>query len=150
MRRLIPSPAFVVALLALVLATTGVSYAAASIDHSAHQANPATSALKCPSGTKIVFGLCMKPAAAGPVSFQSARTTCNNQHGRLPSLGELDFIAGLAGITWANGQSQQYEFTSTNSYDDDQPVARDQPGNIFTDARAQTFWYHCLTIPLQN
>ena len=150
MRRFIPSPASVVAVLALVVATSGVGYAAASINRPIPRLGPATSALKCPSGDKIVFGLCMKPAAAGPVSFRTARMTCNTQHGQLPTLGELDFIAGLPGITWANGQSQQYEFTGTNSYDDDQPVARDQPGNIFLDARPQTFWYHCLTMPLQN
>ena len=150
MRRFLPSPALVVAIVALVVAMSGVSYAAASMARPASNASPATSALKCPTGTKIVFGLCMKPAAAGPVSFTKARTTCNAAHGRLPSLGELDFIATLSGITWANGMSQQYEFTSTNSHDDDQPIARDQPGNIFTDAREQTFWYHCLTMPLQN
>lgn len=146
MRRFIPSPSLLVAVLGLLVATSGVSYAAGA----GGTAQPATSVLKCAAGTKVVFGLCMKPAASGPVTFAQARTTCNNQRGRLPSLGELDFIASLSGITWANGDSQQYEFTSTNSHDDDQPIARDRGGNLFSDARSMTFWYHCLTMPQQN
>jgi hypothetical protein len=129
---------------------SGVGVAAANIASPAYRATPAASALTCPTGSRGVFGLCMKPAASGPVAFSKARTSCNVKHGRLPSLGELDFIATLSDITWANGMPQQYEFTSTNSLDDDQPVARDKGGNIFDDARDQTFWYHCLTMPLQN
>ncbi len=142
-------PSFVVALLALLIAASGMSFAAGRDGH----ANPdssgsANAALTCPSGARRTFGLCLNLKAGGPVTLSKARHTCDSNNGRLPSLGELDYIAHLPGLTWANGQLNQYEFTSTNTDQGaDTPVARDHAGNLFDDASQQTFWYHCLRMP---
>jgi hypothetical protein len=143
------SPSFVVALLALLIAASGMSFAAGRSGHHVGASNAKADkiTLACPAHARKTFGLCMQLAASGPVKLAKARSVCDARGGRLPSLGELGYIAGLPGLTWANGQLNQYEFTSSNTTDTDTPVARDHAGNIFPDARGQSFWYHCLTMP---
>ena len=168
--RVRPTPSFVVAVVALIVALGSVSYAAIVVG-SAQIKNGSVQSIdvknrtltsvdikkrslrsdllkhNCKKGERRAFGLCMRKIASGPSSYAAAVESCSKVGGRLPTLGELDFIAGLPNITWANGQDNQYEFSGTFDTATNKPVARDRGGNLFADASAQNFWHHCLRLP---
>lgn len=102
---------------------------------------------RCRGGEVKTLGMCVRLASSGPSTLTAAFIDCNKRGGRLPTLGELRWIAtGVAGLTWANGQSNQYEFTSTATTAGlITPVAMDQSSNLFADASASNFYHHCLT-----
>lgn len=172
--KLRPSPSFFVAVLALVLAGAGAGYAAGQITSGQIKDNTVQSKdiknrtivakdvkkgslgsgvlnRSCKSTTVKVFGKCVDKVASGPTnnSWIEAVNACNARGGELPTLGELRFIAtNVPGITWANGQANQYEFTSTTTtVAPITPMAMDQSYNPFDDASAQSFWYRCLIAP---
>jgi len=169
-----PSPAFFVAVLALVLAGAGAGFAAGQITSAQIKDNTVRSqdianrtivgkdVKKASLGSQVlnrsckqtavkVFGQCVDKVASGPTnqSYVQAVNACSVRGGRLPSLGELRFIAtNVPGITWADGQSNQYEFTGTfTTAAPNTPIAIDQSYNPFDDAGTQSFWYRCLIAP---
>jgi hypothetical protein len=169
--RVRPTPSFVIAVIALVVALGSVSYAAIVVGSPQIKNNSVKSvdvknrtltskdvkkkSLRsdvlvhtCRAGERRTLGMCMARAASGPSSYLDAVRSCEQKGGRLPTLGELAYIAGLPGITWADGQANQYEFTSTYTQTfPTTPMARDQGGNLFPDASASNFWHHCLRLP---
>lgn len=165
------SPSFVVAVLALVLAASGVGYAAGKIGSAQIKDNSiqskdvrngslrgvdlrrgalgrSTDYTRCRTGEVFRFGSCIRRAPFGPSSFQAAMSNCSDLGGRLPRLSELRLIAAhTETFHWADGMPNQYEFTGDSTgapgYS---PIALDRGGNIFSDASMATFWYHCLTV----
>jgi hypothetical protein len=196
MRVRIPSPSMIIAVIALVAALGGTSYAAVTIGSAQIKDNsvrgkdirnnsltgrdvkndslggrdvkesalgkvPRASQadrvggldasrikLRCPSGTRRTFGSCMDLAAKGPTTLTAAQKDCDSRGGRLPGIVELSYIRDLSGVTWANGQANQYEFS--NDQTAGKPTAVDKAGNTFPDASAQTFWHRCLTQPVNG
>jgi hypothetical protein len=165
-----PTPSFVVAVIALLVALGGMSYAAVVVgsaqikngsvksvdikDRTITSVDVKKGSLRsdvlkrtCQPGERLTFGMCMGKVASGPSSYDAAVKSCEQKGGRLPTLAELDFVADLTNITWADGQANQYEFTSTYDTATNVPVARDRGGNLFADASAQNFWHHCLRLP---
>lgn len=107
--------------------------------------------LRCPAGTRPTLGLCMDPIPGGPTSLAGAWAACEARGGRLPSLGELEYLKDLPGVRWANGQANQYEFSSDGRQTSPVvPLARDRNGAIFPDPAGQNFWHHCLTQPVNG
>lgn len=164
-----PSPSFVVAVLALVLAAGGTGYAAGKVTSRQIQDGTVQSrdvrdgtltgrdvkngsigraelARGCAAGEARAFGGCVRLAASGPSSFQAAIDDCNRRNGRLPTTAELQWIAAHAEYAWADGNVSNYEFTgdytATNPFT---PIAFDRAFNGFTNASAQNFWHHCVT-----
>lgn len=176
MRRLLPhsllSPGLIVAVVALVVAASGVSYAAGKITGKQIAKNTITSKnLKndtvkdkdvkagsirstsirytCPPGEVPTLGACLDLDSAGPTSLTGAYAACDARGGRLPTLGELGYLVTLPGLTWANGVNNQYEFSSTTTtVTPIEATARDFGGNLLVPADASNLWYHCLTTPL--
>lgn len=164
-----PSPALVVAVLALVLAAGGVGYAAGTVTSAqivdgtvqgrdirngtitsvdvANRSLPRTKISKGCTGTdRPVFGGCVTRASRGPSSYQAAIDDCNRINGRLPSAAELRWIATHAEYAWADGNVSNYEFTGdVTTASPYTPIAFDRGGNGFADAGAQSFWHHCVT-----
>ncbi|WP_134741584.1 hypothetical protein [Nocardioides sp. 503] len=174
------TPSFVVAVLALVLATGGVGYAAGKIGSAQIKNNSvksqdirdnsltgkdvrngtltgqdvrkgslgrSTDYTRCRTGELFVFGACARTTPYGPTSYQAAQSNCSDLGGRLPTTGELRYIAAHPEFTWADGNPAQYEFTSTwTTSAPITPMAFDRAFNLFSNALAQSFWYHCLTL----
>ena len=163
------SPSFVVAVLALVLAAGGTGYAAGKITSRQIQDGTIQSrdvrdgsltgvdlrnrsvprtklAHACATGETRAFGGCVRRAASGPSSYQSAIDDCNSRNGRLPTTAELHWIAAHEEYGWADGNVSNYEFTgdytATSPFT---PIAFDRAGNGFSNAGAQSFWHHCVT-----
>lgn len=163
------SPSFVVAVLALVLAAGGTGYAAGKITSAqikdgtvqSRDVRDATLAGRdvkngslgraeldrsCATGESAVFGGCVRRTATGPSSYMAAVDDCNRRGGRLPSIGELKWIAANAEFGWADGNVSNYEFTgaftTTNPYT---PLGFDRGGNGIDNSSAQVFWHHCVT-----
>jgi len=165
------SPSFVIAVLALVLAASGVGYAAGKIGSAQIKDNSiqskdvrngtlrgadlkkgslghSTDYTRCRSGEVFRFGSCIRRAAYGPTNYQAAMSNCSDIGGRLPTIAELRFIAAhTETFGWADGNVSQYEFSGdTSGSPAYTPVGLDRAGNTFTDTSMQTFWYHCLTV----
>jgi len=101
----------------------------------------------CAADEEPAFGGCVAHASSGPSSYQAAIDDCNQRNGRLPTTSEIKWIAAhTEWFAWANGATNQYEFTSdytaVNPYT---PLAFDRGGNVITDASASSFWHHCVT-----
>lgn len=163
------SPSFVVAVLALVVAAGGAGYAAGTVTSSqivdntvqsrdirngtvtsidvADRSLPRTKIRTgCASGETPLFGGCVRRRASGPSTYAAAVEDCNRRNGRLPSIAELRWLAGAEGVTWADGNGNQYEFSG--EFTDDYPttpVALDRSGNLVSNAVALSFWHHCVT-----
>lgn len=165
------SPSFVVAVLALVLAASGVGYAAGKIGSAQIKDNSvqskdvrngslrgvdlkrgslgrSTNYTRCRTGEVFMFGSCIRKAPFGPATYQVATSNCSDLGGRLPRLSELAIIAAhTETFGWANGDPSQYEHSGDYSTGPTyQPIARDRGGNYFPNAFPQSFWYHCLTL----
>jgi hypothetical protein len=163
------TPSFVVAVLALVVASGGVGFAAGRVTSAQIQdgtirtvdirnntirgidVRPNTIPRNrlnkaCIAGEVRVFGGCVRRTSSGPSSYQAAIDNCNRRNGRLPTTAEIKWIAAHDEFTWATGNPSQYEFTgdytATNPYT---PIAFDRAGNAFPNASAQLFWHHCVT-----
>ena len=100
----------------------------------------------CAAGEAAAFGGCIRLVATGPSSYQAAIDDCNNRNGRLPTTGEIKWIAAHMEYGWADGNPSQYEFTgdytAVNPYT---PIAFDRGGNSIFNASAMMFWHHCVT-----
>lgn len=100
----------------------------------------------CATGEVAVFGGCVRRVASGPSSQQAAVDDCNRRGGRLPTIGELRWIATHDEFTWADGNGTNYEFsgdwTAEFPYT---PIALDAAGNGVPNASAMSFWHHCIT-----
>lgn len=154
-----PSPSFVVAVLALVLAAGGTGYAAGKVTSADIKDNTITGrdvkngSLErrdldpaCGPKEAAVFGGCVRLKPYPRSSHQAAIDHCNRINGRLPSISELKWIAAHDEFTWADGNSLNYEFTSDyTTVNPLTPVAFDQTGSVVTNASAQLFWHHCVT-----
>lgn len=163
------SPGLVIAVLALVLASGGVGYAAATIGSAQIKNNSVTgidiknrtltsadvknASLKrqvldrsCRAGEVVAFGGCVRKAASGPGSYTSAVEDCTQRGGRILTLAELTWVAGHPGqYAWADGNPSQYEFSSdfTTAFPIT-PTAVDRSGNFIANAAGNLFWHHCL------
>ena len=162
------TPSFVVALLALVLASGGVGYAAGQITSAQIKDNTIQSRDirdgtiaggdvrdgsiprrklddRCPTGHVALFGGCVSRAAYGPSSHQAAIDDCSRRNGRLPTTLEIKWIAAHVEFGWADGNPSQYEFTAdytaSNPYT---PIAFDRGGNAIANASAGLYWHHCV------
>lgn len=183
-----PVHALVVALLALVVATAGVSYAGVQIasgqiknnsikskdikdgqvtgkdvkdksltgadiqDGSLTAADlPAPTPRTCPATTFMVQGVCIDKAATGPGTYTAALTDCDSRKGRLMSYAESRTLVTRSGLTWANGQLNQYEFTSevVNGGATFDPLSTDFAGHPFTviDVPNTDHYHRCVTYP---
>jgi len=165
------SPSLVIAVLALVLAASGVGYAAGKIGSAQIKNNSiqskdvrngslrgvdlkkgslgrSTDFTRCRSGEVFRFGSCVRRAAYGPTSYQAAMSNCSDIGGRLPTIAELRYIAAhTETFGWADDNVSQYEYTGdTSGAPAYTPVALDRATNTFSDASMQSFWYHCLTV----
>ena len=162
------TPSFVVALLALVLASGGVGYAAGQItsaqikDNTIQSGDIRDGAIaggdvrdgtiprrklddRCPTGHSALFGGCVTRRAFGSSSHQAAIDDCSRKNGRLPTTQEIKWIAAHVEFAWADGNPSQYEFTgdytSSSVYT---PIAFDRAGNAISNASAGIFWHHCV------
>lgn len=163
------SPAFFVAVFALVLAAGGVGFAAGQITSKDIKDNtiqsrdvknnnltgqdlknrsvPRTKLSRaCATGEAPVFGGCVRRAAFSRSSYAAAVADCNQRNGRLPSVAELRWIATNDEFTWADGTPGQYEFSGeyTDTYPVT-PIGLDQAGNVVSNSSALLFWHHCIT-----
>ena len=163
------TPSFVVAVLALCLASGGVGYAAAQItsadirDNTIQSRDVKDETLaggdirdgsiprrkiddRCPTGHSALFGGCVPRASSnGNSSYQAAIDDCNRRNGRLPTTAELFWIASHVEFEWADGNPSQYEFTG--DYTDGAvytPIAFDRATNDISNASGQMFWHHCV------
>ena len=161
------SPSFVVAVLALVVASGGVGFAAGQItsaqirDSTIQSRDVRDGGLagrdirnrslprakidtRCPPGHSALFGGCVRRAPYGRTSYQAAIDDCNRRNGRLPTTAEL-WIASHAEFGWADGNVSQYEFTG--DYTDGAvytPIAFDRATNDVSNASGMMFWHHCV------
>ena len=169
--KLRPTPALVVAVLALVVSLAGTSYAAVKITSAQIKNGTVKSAdLKndgvkskdvkdgsltaadlaprsCAASDVAVLGSCVDRAASGPTSFVAALADCDSKGGRLMTWTEYRVLRDKSGITWANGDANQYEFLDLQEVNGGTvtPSAIDLGGNGFPDASAQNFWHRCVT-----
>jgi hypothetical protein len=164
-----PSPSFVVAVLALVVASGGAGYAAGTVTSSQIADNTIQSrdikngavegvdvasrslartkiSKGCASGEVAVFGGCVTKASKGPTSYQAAMDDCNQRNGRLPTTAEYAWIRSHTEFAWADGNPSQYEFSGdyTGQFPYT-PIAFDRAGNSIDNASAMLFWHHCVT-----
>jgi len=164
-----PSPSFVVAVAALVVAAGGTGYAAGTVTSSqitdntiqsrdirngtiagvdvANRSLARTKISKgCASGEVALFGGCVARSSRGPSSHQAAVDDCNRRNGRLPTTGEIVWIRTHSEFAWADGNPSQYEFSGdfTGGYPYT-PIAFDRAGNGIDNASANLFWHHCVT-----
>lgn len=168
--RVRPTPSFFVAVLALLVAFSGVAYAGVMIGSAQIKDNSVQSrdiknrtlvgkdikkkslsaaVLKrnCVAGQRKTFGMCLTKASSDPSTYIEAVEDCDERGGRLPTLGELRYIADIGSITWADGNPGQYEFAGTfTTASPIHPTALDQAGNFFGDPSAMSFYHHCLTL----
>jgi hypothetical protein len=124
-----PSPAMVVALIALFVALGGVSYGVAtgSIDsreiknNSIRGKDVRNSTLRtqdvrngtlrfrdvaCPGGTVRFETACFESAVRGTANYQGASESCGGANRRLPTASELLAFRNVGGITLGNGGSE--------------------------------------------
>lgn len=154
-----PSPSFVVAVLALVLAAGGTGYAAGKITSADIKDNTITGrdvkngSLErrdldpaCGPQEAAVFGGCVRRKPYPRSSYTEAVDHCNRINGRLPSVAELRWIATQDIFTWADGNPSNYEFTGeyTDTYPVT-PISLDQTGFVVSNSSALAFWHHCIT-----
>jgi hypothetical protein len=100
---------------------------------------------RCAAGEASVFGGCVRYVGYGRSSYQAAVDDCNRRGGRLPSIGELQWIATHDEYTWADGNSANYEFTSDYTTETPlTPVGMRQDGVLVSNASAQLFYHHCV------
>ena len=186
------SPALVVAVLALVVAMAGTSYAAVQITSAQIKNNSIKSkdikdnqvsgkdvkdssltgadvqdngltgadvrdgsltkadlASACPASTMAIQGACVDKTATGPTTYNVAVADCTGRNGRLMSADET-FAVVDSGLTWANGQNNQYEFIGDAFYGATvEPVAVDHDLHPLpiVDRNAGTYWHRCVTTP---
>ncbi len=157
--RIRTSPAFVLVVLALVLASGGVGYAAGKITSAQIKDGTITGRdIKknsvprtkldngCAAAEVAVFGGCVRRASSGPSSHQAAIDDCSRRNGRLPTTAEIKWIAAHVEYDWADGNPGQYEFTGDyTATSPTTPIAFDRAGNYFGNASANAFWHHCVT-----
>jgi hypothetical protein len=68
--------------------------------------------LRCPAGTRAIWGACLELAAHDPATPLDALADCSTRGGRLPSWLELSWVRRQGDIVWAAGAgSNQYELT---------------------------------------
>jgi len=166
------TPSFVVAVLALLVAVGGTSYAAGRItsaqieDETIQSRDVRNGSLqgrdlangsvprskldrRCGAGQAAVFGGCVRLTPYARATHDDAVDRCNSRGGRLPTTGELRWIATHDEFTWANGDSSQYEFSGSYDRATDAapytPMAFDKAFNPIVDASAQSFLHHCIT-----
>ncbi len=153
------SPAFVVAVLALVLASGGVGYAAGKITSGdikdgtiigrdvKNKSLPRTKLDQgCDKGESALFGGCVRRKAFDSSSHQAAIDTCSRRNGRLPTTLEIKWIAAHVEFTWADGNPSNYEFTGDYTGSNPHtPIAFDRAGNPIANASGNLFWFHCVT-----
>ncbi len=164
-----PSPSFVVAVLALVVAAGGTGYAAGQVrsgdikdntvasrdvknntltskDVRAGSLTRSTLDDGCARGESALFGGCVARASSGPTGHQAAIDDCSRRNGRLPTTLELRWIATHEEFAWADTNPSQYEFTGDYTSEGPlTPIAFDKAFNVIGNASAQTFWHHCVT-----
>jgi hypothetical protein len=195
--KLRPTPAVVVAVLALVVALAGTSYAATQIGSSqiknnsvkgkdikdktltgkdvkdgslagAHVQDGSITGADVQDGSLTKADLpavgcaadafrlatgCLIKATRSVGTINSALIDCNSLGGRLPSLEETKLLplsnALAAGVTWAGGMLNQYEFTSEFVESTGlKVVATDFSGNVlFEDGFAIQRGHHCVVMP---
>jgi hypothetical protein len=139
--KLRPSPALVIAILALMVAMAGTSYAAVQIgssqiknnsvqgkdvkngnltgkdvkDGSLTPADLAAAGGRCAADAFRLGTGCLIKATRPLTSLNSALLDCNALGGRLPSMEEVKLLplgnALAAGVTWTGGMLSMYEFT---------------------------------------
>lgn len=120
-----PSPALIIALVALFAATGGVSYglATGSVDSREIKNNTVRSKdlrnnsarsrdirnrtlryrdVKCPPGNERYARACFEQNVRGAANFDSASNSCAGDDGRLPTASELLAFRNVGGITLAN------------------------------------------------
>jgi len=105
--------------------------------------------LRCPAGTRALWGACLELDAHAPATPLDALADCSARGGRLPSWLELTWVSRQSDIVWAQGQgSMQYELTgeSGNATNVQKTVlAIDRVGNKDNaTADATTYRYRCV------
>jgi uncharacterized protein YjbI with pentapeptide repeats len=193
--KLRPVHALAVAVLALVLAMAGTSYAGLQIasgqiknnsikskdikdgqltgkdvkdssltgadvqDGSITKADLAPSTPSTPTCTADQFRLatgCLIKAVrpGGPTTINAALTDCNSIGGRLPTLNETKLLpltnALTSGVTWADGNTNQYEFTGAFQQNGAfaNVVSTDFGGNVLLeDGVTLLRRHHCVVDP---
>ena len=163
------APSMLVAVSLLVLAAGGVGYAAGTVrsadivDNTVHSRDikdgtignadlEAESVARnkldrgCRDIEQAAFGGCVRRVPYGPSKFAAALSHCNEIGGRLPTIAELKWLNVNAGITWADGNGDNYEFTGDSTVNQPlTPMSLDQAGNAIFDSTNQNFWHHCVT-----
>lgn len=154
-----PSPSFVVAVLALVLAAGGTGYAAGRItsadikDNTIQGRDVRNGSIgrrdldpACGPKEAAVFGGCVRLVPYGPSSYAAAVDHCNRLNGRLPTSAEVRWIAAHDEFTWADGNPGNYEFTGDDTAEYPlTPIGIDRSGYVVSNSSAQLFWHHCVT-----
>ena len=163
------TPSLLLVVVALVLASGGVGYAAGQVtsgdirDDTVQSRDIRDGTIggrdvgvrsiprdrldrRCAAGEAKVFGGCVRRAATGPSSVTAATDDCNRRNGRLPTTSELLWIASHDEYGWADGNPSQYEFTGDHTGQNPYtPLAFDRAGNAVANASSQLFWHHCVT-----
>ena len=90
---------------------------------------------------------CVADGAPVQQCFTEAWEDCAKRHGRLPTIGELRYIARTDGFVWAdNGNPSEYEFSGDYTAEYPlTPMAVDQFGFLVSNASAQAFPHRCIT-----
>jgi len=186
-----PAHALAVALLALVVAMAGTSYAAAKITSAQIKNNtikskdikdnevtgkdvkdasltgadiadgsltaadlPAPTAAKCGADQfRLATGCLIKAVRpGGTTTLNTALTDCNSLGGRLPTVNETKLLplsnALSSGVTWADGNLSQYEFTG--DFTDAtglKVIVTDFSGNALFEDGTIVRYHHCVVNP---
>ncbi|QIG44499.1 hypothetical protein G5V58_18460 [Nocardioides anomalus] len=100
----------------------------------------------CAAGEVAAFGGCVRLVPTGPSSYDAAVADCSSRGGRLPTSGELVWIATHLDYTWADSNVGSYEFSGsfTSTYPLT-PLAIDRTRNLVANSSGQDFWHHCVT-----
>jgi hypothetical protein len=186
-----PVHALVVAVLALVVAMAGTSYAGLQIasgqiknnsikskdikdnqlrgkdvrdksltgddiaDGSITKADLASSIPTCAADQfRLATGCLIKAVRpGGSTTLNAALTDCNNIGARLPTINETKLLpltnALTSGVTWADGNTSQYEFTGAFQQNGGSAnvIATDFGGNVLLEDGSIPRYHHCVVDP---
>jgi hypothetical protein len=171
-----PTPALVLAVLALLVALGGTSYAAGLARGSVtstHLANgtirsidvrdgsltgadlksrsiPASKLSRtCPRGAVRALGGCVALKPQKAATHQQALARCGALGGRVPTVADLRYLRTVPGLQWAGGDLADYEHANATTVSGNvhQPVAVDAQFNNYGDASTFPAHFHCITSP---
>jgi hypothetical protein len=155
-----PSPAMIVAVIAVVISMSGVSYAAIKIgarnikngavttkkirnntirSKDVHNKTLLFRDVACPRGTRRFETACFETGLRGPSNFSEASNSCGNDR-RLPTASELLAFRNENGITLANPEMSSNVFREGNF----RYITVDDNGNLGRTLVNNTRQYRCV------